>query len=192
MNILKSAIITIPFACASLSSAAESDGSKRVFVASAAAVPAQFATFPGNISIVSGNLAGATSSIHIPSLGETADRRMNVISVRDNLFSGGIGGSGMLVNNDRVYTSVYVPMRGINNALTLVGTAMQSRLADSLVTLVQAISVVARRQVNTELSYSLNVNGHSRVDSMITCRLRTDATGGNAAVVASLRYNSRF
>jgi hypothetical protein len=83
-------------------------------------------------------------------------------------------------------------MQGINNALSLVETAIQSKLADSLITFVQALTMVAKRQVNTELTYSVNINNYSRVDSGIIYRLHPIMDSGNSEILASLRYSSKF
>ncbi len=155
---------------------------------------AQFAIPAAKESSMSESLAafGRSSAALIPNLGEATHTRLRVIFVRGNSLRGEVIHNGMLLNNDSIHSTIYVPMRGVNNALSLVGTAMQSKLADSLVTLVQAMSLVARRQVNTELSYTVPINSYSRVDSAIIYRLHLDSNSGNTEIMASLRYTSRF
>ena len=132
------------------------------------------------------------SAMYIPNLGEVTHNQIKFICVCSNSLSGTINHSGLLVNNDHINSSIYVPMQGINNALSLVETAIQSKLADSLITFVQALTMVAKRQVNTELTYSVNINNYSRVDSGIIYRLHPIMDSGNSEILASLRYSSKF
>lgn len=192
MNIVKSGIIAVLFAFLPLSSFAEPDGLNSA-IAPHSVLRAQFAPPVKNTNPISGNLTSiGSSAIYIPDLGESTNTRSKIISVHSYSLSGGIGGSGMLANNDHVYSSIYVPMQGVNNALSIVETALQSKLADSLVTLVQAIFLVAKRQENSELSYSVGVNDYSRIDFTISYRLHPGINSLDSEAMASLRYNSRF
>lgn len=132
------------------------------------------------------------SGPYIPNLGEASHPGLELICSCSNALSGEVRRIGFITRNDRLRTSVYAPMRQVNNALSLVGTALQTKLADPLVTLVQAVSLVSRRNVNAEVSYEMDVNRYSRVASSLVYRLHPDAASGSSDIVASMTYSSRF
>lgn len=116
----------------------------------------------------------------------------NATSIRSNALSMNIPLTGVVMSNDRASFSVYAPMQSVNGALSFAGYVSQSRLNDSLVTLVQALSYAAKRQINTEFAYSAKVDKYSKFDSAITYRLNPGSASDKPDVVVSVRYSVKF
>lgn len=118
--------------------------------------------------------------------------RWNATSIRTNAMSMEISRTGLVVNNDRASLLIYAPMQAVNGALSFVGFASQSRLNDSSVNLIQALSLVAKRQVNAELRYSVMTNSYGKLDSLISYRLNSNSDPDSGGVTIGLRYNIGF
>jgi len=105
-----------------------------------------------------------------------------------------VGGkrTGMFVINDHASFTVYAPTQAVNGALCFARAVSRSSPDNSLTMWIQGLSLVARRQVNTELAYSVTTAGRGRFDSAITYRLNPNTASGNPDVVASLRYSFKL
>lgn len=135
---------------------------------------------------------GEVSVRQISAFWEAERALWNATSIRTNVLSMKIPLTGAVMSNDRASFSVYAPMQSVNGALSLAGYVTQSRLNDSLVNLAQVLSFAARRQINTEFAYSVNVDRHSKFDSAITYRLNPDSASDRPDVVVSVRYRVKF
>lgn len=124
--------------------------------------------------------------------GSTAKAMWNATSIHANTMSMEASRTGMVMGGDHASMAIYAPMQAVNGALSVAGYISQSRLDDSSVTLAQALSLVARRQINTELKYSVEMSSYSKFDSFITCRLNPSHDSDKAGVAAGLRYNLKF
>ncbi|MBI4938689.1 MAG: hypothetical protein HY846_10850 [Nitrosomonadales bacterium] len=111
--------------------------------------------------------------------------RINNMSVANNR-------SNMLVANDRASFTVNARTPGVNNALTLAGTALQTEMNESLTAWAQMLSLVATRRINAELAYAAKIDKDSRFDSVIAYKLRPNSDSGKPVVVASIKYGIRF
>jgi hypothetical protein len=112
--------------------------------------------------------------------------------VRSNNISKSISRVSLFTRNDRFSSAIYAPMREVNNALSFVGTALQTQWEDSMVAWIQTLSLLARRQINTDLSYSIRVDDHSKFDSVISYRLDPASNQGKPSAMVSLQYHARF
>lgn len=127
-----------------------------------------------------------------PSLGEAAKSLLKATAIRDNAMSLTIQRSDVIRPDDRAVFSIYAPMQKVNGALSLAGFVSQSRINDSMVTLAQAVSALATRQVNAELTYSVKEDSRSNLDSVIAYRWGAGGDSGRSGVVVSVRYSVKF
>ena len=143
--------------------------------------------------LVTKNLAGAEVSVSQDVTFWQAEKALwNATSIRTNALSITFPRTGIIMENDRASLSIYAPMQSVNGALSFAGYVSQSRMNDSLVKLAQVLSFAARRQINTEFAYSVNVNKYSKFDSIITYRLNAGADSGKSDVVVGVRYDIKF
>ena len=149
-------------------------------------------------SIVYKNLVTKTQEVGEDAAGEVnisryIDKELwNATKIRTNAMSLTIPRTGIFVNNDQASFSVYAPMHSVNGALSFAGYVSQSRMNDSLVMLVQALSFAAKRQINTEFSYSVKLDKNSRFDSAISYSFSPSSSLEKSGVVVSVRYNVKF
>lgn len=113
-------------------------------------------------------------------------------SIHKNSMSTSIDRANMLTGNDQFSSTIYAPMQGVNNVLSLVEAAFHSSLDDTLIAWIQALSVIARRQINTELAYSVKVSKTSKFDSVLSYKLDPGSDSGKPTVIASLQYHAKF
>ncbi len=193
MNRIIPGIIAVLFGLLPSASSAETLDPYMVFTYQSA-LRASIATPAGINGPVSGKAAVVEHSIsvYIPDLAEAPHARFRGFLVRSNSFRNEDYHKGMLFAHDSIHTTIYVPVQGVNNVLSLVGTVTQTRVADSVVTMMQALSLIARRQVNTELAYTVPINRNSRIDSAVVYKLHPDSSSGDSEFNASLRYKAWF
>lgn len=142
---------------------------------------------------VTQNLAGVEVSVNQEVTFWEAEKALwNATSIRTNALSITFPRTGIAMENDRASLSIYAPMQSVNGALSFAGYVSQSRMNDSLVKLAQVLSFAARRQINTEFSYAVNMDKYSKFDSIITYRLNAGADSGKSDVVVGVRYNIKF
>lgn len=122
----------------------------------------------------------------------TAKTLWNAFGIRSNALNMETSRTGMVMSDDHASLAAYAPMQTVNGALTLAGYVSRSRPDDSLVTLIQILSLAARRQINTEFKYSVKINGYSKFDSFITYRLNPASDPNKSGAAAGLRYNIKF
>lgn len=109
-------------------------------------------------------------------------------NTRTSNLSMGVSRAGIFQINDLVSFTVYAPTQAVNNALTFAKSVFASPLDGYLAGWIQGLSLIARRQINTEFAYSVKMDRYSKLDSAITYRLNP----GNSDVAASLRYSIEF
>jgi hypothetical protein len=124
--------------------------------------------------------------------GSKASRWPAIRFVRGNNISKSISRVNLFTRSDRFSSAIYAPMRKVNNALSFMGTVLQTQWEDSMVAWIQTLSLLARRQVNADFSYSMRVDDHSRFDSIVSYRLDPATNQGKPSAIASLQYHSRF
>lgn len=107
---------------------------------------------------------------------------MNLASNRNNMFA----------VNDRASFRIMGRTPGLNNALTLAGTALQAEMNESLTAWAQMLSLVATRRINAEFAYAAKIDKSSSLDSVIAYNLRPNSDSGKPVVVASVKYGIRF
>jgi hypothetical protein len=156
-------------------------------------------TLPGTQSVVSvtyKNSIARNSMITKASTDQSVEAvtsgSPNIIAVRGNNMSMSISRVALFARNDHFSSAVYAPMQNVNHALSLIGTVFQTRIEDSMVTWIQALSLLAKRQINTELSYSIQVNDYSKLDSVISYRLDPNTNDGKPKAIASLQYHIKL
>ena len=128
----------------------------------------------------------------VSSLRDTAKSLFAASSIHSNALSLNIPRTGLLMANDNALLSVYAPMKTVNGALSLAGYVSESRVDDSVVRLVQVLSLLATRQINAELKYSVRLDSHSSVDSAVFYRLNLGSDAINSGPVVSVRYHIKF
>lgn len=138
------------------------------------------------------NLEGEVSVGQASTFWEAEKALWSATSIRTNVLSMTIPRAGIVMGNDRASFSVYAPMQSVNGALSFAGYVSQSRLNDSLVTLVQVLSFAAKRQINTEFAYSVKADRNSKFDSAIAYRLNPGSGSDRHDVVVSVRYSVKF
>jgi hypothetical protein len=57
---------------------------------------------------------------------------------------------------------------------------------------VQALSLIARKRINTGLGYSTQINKYSRLDTSAILRLNANTSSGKSDVVIGLYYRAIF
>lgn len=107
---------------------------------------------------------------------------MKVASQRCNTFAA----------NDRLSFTINAPTPRVNGALTLVGTALQTEVNESVSAWAQVLSLVATRKINAEFAYAARIDKNSSFDSVIAYKLHQNSVSGKPVVVASIKYGVRF
>lgn len=128
----------------------------------------------------------------VSSLRDAARDWLRATTIRTNALSLSIPRTGVITANDSASFTVYAPMKTVNGALSLAGYVSESRVDDSVVRLVQVLSLIAKRQINTELKYSVKLDSHSNFDSALSYRLDPGADSGSSGVAVSMRYSIKF
>jgi hypothetical protein len=113
-------------------------------------------------------------------------------SIRTNNLGMGVYRTDIFTLNDRASFKIYAQTQAVNGVLSFAKAVSKSRLDDALTPWIQGLSLLAKRQINTELTYTLKVNNSSKFDSSIIYRLNPNTDSGKSDVVASLRYHARF
>ena len=191
MNAIRSSITAILAILPAISSLAQSLDFPPALSA-ASSTGAQSTTSAIHGTTVNSPVFGGVAVGQTLDSGSTAKTIWNATSVHTNTMSMEASRTGMVMGGDHASMAIYAPMQAVNGALSVVGYVSQSRLDDSSVTLAQAMSLVARRQINTELKYSVEMSSYSKFDSAITYRLNPDHDPGKTGAVVSLRYNLKF
>ena len=101
-------------------------------------------------------------------------------------------GSNMLLRDDSFYFTTKAMTSNVNGILSFISTARQSKLDDSTTRWIQVLSLLATREINTELAYSVPLSRSSSIDSNISCNLRIVSGTGAADMAAHIRYNFKF
>ena len=137
-------------------------------------------------------LPGGVATDQTFNYGGTAKALWNAARVRTNALNMEVSRTDMVMSNDHASLAIYAPMQAVNVALSFAGYVAQSRLDDSSVTRVQVLSLVAQRQINAELKYSVKTNSYSKFDSFITYKMSPDSDPSKAGASAGVRYNIKF
>ncbi|MBI3903019.1 MAG: hypothetical protein HY306_08805 [Nitrosomonadales bacterium] len=137
-------------------------------------------------------MEGKASLNQLPTLGNVASTILEIKHVNCNPLSMETSRSGLVSSKDSLSFKTYAPMQSVNNTLSVAGTLLQSQLNDSFIAWTQVLSLIAKKQVNTELSYSMKTNGRGKLDSSIVYRLNPDTNPGKSDVMASIRYSIKF
>ncbi len=98
--------------------------------------------------------------------------------------------SDTLMSNDRATFSLNTPTRGVNNALSFVGTVTQSALSSTTTKLIQVLSMLSSGKANFQFAYLAPFSRDSHFESNVDCRVSN--MGGNMVVVARLQYVVNF
>lgn len=111
---------------------------------------------------------------------------------RVNNLSFGKSQAEIFTRKDLASFSVYTPTPNINRSLSFAKSVSNSQIDGVWVNIIQALSLVATRQVNTEFSYSLPVNKNSKFDSTFSYRLSPTTDSGRSGMITSFWYNGKF
>jgi len=149
-------------------------------------------------SVVYKNAAGngmqpvMESTNQVSNLRSAAKDLLKSTSIHINTLNVTIPRTGIFMGNDRVSFSIYAPMQAVNNTLSFAGYIAQARMDESLVTSIQVLSLVAKRQINTKLKYSVKIDNHSHFESAITYKFNPSTDSGKSDIAASVRYTINF
>lgn len=111
---------------------------------------------------------------------------------RVNNLSVGISQSEVFKRTGRASLTLYAPTPAVNQSLFLANSVSDSRIDGVWVSIIQALSAVVNRQVNTEFTYSMPVNKSSKLDSAVNYRLSPIDDSGRPGLAASLQYYGKF
>ena len=111
---------------------------------------------------------------------------------RVNNLSIGISQSEVFMRNGRASFTLYAPTPAVNQSLFLANSVSDSQIDVVWVSVIQALSLAANRQVNTEFTYSMPVSKNSKLDSAINYRLSPITNSGHPGIAASFQYYGKF
>ncbi|MBI4293756.1 MAG: hypothetical protein HY661_19945 [Betaproteobacteria bacterium] len=111
---------------------------------------------------------------------------------RSRPWSLAVSGTAMLWDYDHFTLTAYLPMKGRNAVKKIAEKLFDSKDVGSFVSNMQALSLIARGRINTELTYSTQFSKHSSLDASASLRLNADRNTGRSDLVVGLYYRATF
>ncbi|MDH2917787.1 MAG: hypothetical protein PXX73_01140 [Sideroxydans sp.] len=99
--------------------------------------------------------------------------------------------SNTAVAQDSATFTLNTPNRGVNNALSLVGTVTQTAISNDTTKFIQVLSLLVQREAKFEFAYVAPMSRNSRIESHLDCRLY-NAGVSKVATLARVEYRVEF